>query len=49
MITKSENEYIAIKKQVWECRESFIATLKEQAEGLYKTKLKDIKKREKNK
>ena len=44
MINKSEEEYMAIKKQAWECRESFILT--EQAEGTNKTKLKEIRKRD---
>ena len=46
MITKLENEYIAIKKQALECRESFIATLIRQAKGSNKTKFKEIRKRE---
>ena len=39
-INKSENGYMVIKKQAWQCREYFITTLVEQAEGSNKNKLK---------
>ena len=47
MINKLENKYMVIKKQGWEGRESFITMLIEQAEGSNKTKLKEIRKKEK--
>ena len=35
---------MAIKKQVWECREIVITALIEEVEGMNKTILKEIKK-----
>ena len=45
-INKSEKRIHGNKKQAWECRESFITALIEQAEGSNKTKLKEVRKRE---
>ena len=45
MVNDAEKEYMAIKKQAWECRETFITKLIEEAEGKNKTILKEIKKK----
>ena len=49
MVINAEREYMTIKKQAWECREPFIRTSIEEAEGANKTILKNIKKREEKK
>ena len=41
-VKKAETEYMEIRKEAWECREIFITTLIEKAEGKNKTIIKEI-------
>ena len=45
IVINTENEHMVIKKQAWECRETFITTLIVEAERANKTILKEIKRR----